>query len=251
MPHQPKRHLPVQGAYNVRDLGGWRTGHGGQTQWRRILRADSPHRMTPQGLRLLEDEGLRSVIDLRSRDEQVENPNPFADRPGIAFASCPVYDDLAPALMATREAAPDNPLLEFYRQALTDRADAVRDALRAVAGAPKGLVLFHCTVGKDRTGLLAALLLGTAGVDRGEIVRDYALTGPAIAPLVTQMLDDTRARGGDPDRHAQFLRCDAPLMTETLDRIEARHGSIPGYLRDIGLDAADLDALRDRLRGAA
>ena len=251
MPNDPRRHLPIAGAHNVRDLGGWSTGAGQTTAWRRILRADSPHRATAEGQARLRAEGLRTVIDLRSLAEQAEAPNPFADDPGVGFVSCPIYDDLAPAVMATRSAAPDNPLLAFYDQALTERGDAVRSALRSVATAQDGLVMFHCSVGKDRTGLLAALLLGTAGVDRGAIVRDYTLTGPAIAPLVAQMLADTRARGGDPDSHAQFLRCEAPLMTATLDRIEARHGSIPGYLRDIGLDRADLHGLRDRLTGTA
>lgn len=247
MPNDPRRIIPVPGATNMRDLGGYRTAGGHVTRWRRLLRGDSPHRMLPGGGQALLDTGLRSVIDLRSPAELAAEPNPFAGLTDVGYTARPVFDDLAPTMKGIKARDSDDLLLDFYISALGENAAAIRAVLDSIIAAPKGAVLFHCTAGKDRTGLVAALLLGTAGVAREDIIADYALTGPRIAPLVQELLERTRAHGGDTATHARFLRCDPPTMAATLDHIAARHGSIPGYLRDIGLDAAGIDALRDRL----
>lgn len=244
-----KRRLDIPGLLNVRELGGYRTSYGRTTKWRRLLRGDGLHRVTHEGIQLLIAEGLTSVIDLRSRKELEEEPNPYLDAGHTGFYHKPIYDDLAPAMMAMHEAAEDDPLVAFYLTALLERSEAVRDILATIAAAPNGAILFHCTVGKDRTGLVAALLLEIAGVDRETILADYSLTGDFIADLVEELLDRTRQSGGDTERHAQFLACAPLTMATTLEQVDQRHGSVSGYLKDIGLTAGDLSNLRDRLLG--
>ena len=244
-----KRRLDIPGLVNVRDLGGYRASSGLVTKWRRLLRGDGLHRVTHEGIQLLNAEGLTSVIDLRSRKELEEEPNPYLDEAQIGFFHKPIYDDLAPAMMATHEAAEDDPLVGFYLTALLERSEAMRDILATIAAAPKGAILFHCTAGKDRTGLVAALLLEIAGVNRETILADYSLTGDFIADLVEELLDRTRKSGGDTERHARFLACAPLTMATTLEQIDQRHGSVSGYLKDIGLPAGDLSNLRDRLLG--
>ncbi|MEW9920267.1 tyrosine-protein phosphatase [Marimonas sp. MJW-29] len=244
-----KRRLEIPGLLNVRDLGGYRTHSGLITKWRRLLRGDGLHRLTREGVQLLNSEGLTSVIDLRSHAELEEEPNPYLDEAQVGFHHKPIYDDLAPAMMATHEAAKDDPLVGFYLTALLERSEAMRDILATIASAPKGAILFHCTAGKDRTGLVAALLLEIAGVDRETILADYSLTGDFIADLVEELLDRTRQSGGDTERHAQFLACAPLTMATTLEQIDRRHGSVSNYLKDIGLPAGDLSNLRDRLLG--
>lgn len=244
------RRLDLPGVQNLRDLGGYKTTTGRVTRWRRVLRGDGLHRLTPEGFARLGAEGLASVIDLRSQAELVENPNPFLHKPGIAFHHKPVYDDLAPAMMATRAAGADDPLVHFYLTALIDRAAAIHDILSTIATAPRGALLFHCTAGKDRTGLIAALLLEIARVDRDTILSDYTLTGPFIADLVEELLERTRQSGGDAERHARFLACAPVTMATALGEIDRRHGSVSNYLTDIGLETGDISALRDRLLGA-
>ncbi len=241
----PRRRLAVEGVHNIRDLGGYRTEDGKETVWRRVLRGDGLHRLGPEGAAALRAEGLSAVVDLRSAAELAEGPNPFAATEGVAYHHMPVFDDLAPAIR--RGGATENPLLDFYQAALTGRGDALREILATIAAAPEGPAIFHCTAGKDRTGLVAALILGAVGVAREEIVADYALTAPLIAPLRIALLERTRAEGGDVEVHARFLACDAETMEAALDHLARRHGSIEGYLRDIGLDPAELDALRERL----
>jgi protein-tyrosine phosphatase len=244
----PARHLPVPGAHNIRDLGGYAVPDGRMTRWRRVLRGDGLHALEPAAVGALRAEGLGTVIDLRAATELAREPNPFAAHPEVTFENRPVFDDLAPATMAdARPGAEDDLLLGFYLAALEDRGDALRDILSAIAAAPPGAVLFHCTAGKDRTGIVAALVLGAAGVDRQTILEDYALTGELIAPLAARLLERTRKAGGDTARHARLLACERPTMAAMLDRLDQRHGSVTGYLRDIGLPAGDLSALRDRL----
>ena len=95
-----KRRLEIPGLLNVRDLGGYRTSSGLITKWRRLLRGDGLHRLTREGVQLLNSEGLTSVIDLRSQAELEEEPNPYLDQRQIGFYHKPVYDDLAPAMTA-------------------------------------------------------------------------------------------------------------------------------------------------------
>lgn len=242
------RHLPVPGMHNLRDLGGYATADGRTTQWRRILRGDGVHALPPPAVDSLRAEGLGTVVDLRGQAEIAREPNPFAAHPGVVYHNHPVFDELAPATMAdARPGTADSPLMGFYRIALEDRSAALRAILSTIATAPPGAVLFHCTAGKDRTGIVAALVLGAAGVDRQTIVEDYALTGDLIGPLAAMLLDRTRRNGGDVERHARLLACEPPTMAAMLDMLDRRHGGIPGYLRDIGLPAGDLSTLRDRL----
>jgi protein-tyrosine phosphatase len=241
------RRLDLPGVQNVRDLGGYRARDGMVTQWRRVLRGDGLHRLTRDGIEALNAEGLTSVIDLRSAAELEEEPNPYTEARAVNFFHKPVYDDLAPALMATREAGEDDPLVHFYLSALIERGEAIRDILATIAAAPEGAILFHCTAGKDRTGLVAALLLDVAGVDRDTILSDYSLTGDFITDLVEELLERTRQSGGDADMHARFLACAPMTMAATLERIDRRHGSVSNYLADIGVRAGDVSALRDRL----
>jgi protein-tyrosine phosphatase len=241
--------IPLPGLHNLRDLGGYATARGGTTPWRQVLRADSPHRLDAAGVGRLEAEGLGTVVDLRTAAELAEAPNPFAARPDVAFAHLPVFDALAPGALAARGGG--EPLGVFYRDMLDTRHEALREILSVIAGARPGAVMFHCTAGKDRTGLIAALLLSLAGVAPEDIVADYAMTEALIAPLVAEFLAASRARGGDTEAYARLLRAPADTMQATLGHLVGRYGDARGYLRHIGLSAGDIAALQDRLRPAA
>jgi protein-tyrosine phosphatase len=252
MNHAPRdrRRLVIEGAHNLRDLGGYRTRDGDLTPWRRFLRADSPHRLGAEGIERLEAEGLTTVIDLRTTAELEAMPNPFARRAGVTYRHQPIFEELAPLNLAGLDFEGGDPLFEFYQSALDDRHEALREILVMIAGVPEGAVMFHCTVGKDRTGIVAALLLGLAEVEPEDIVADYAMTEPLIVRLVAEYVEATRARGEDPDKHARLLAAPATTMQAALGHIELRYGSAAGYLRHIGVPRGDLSALQDRLRGA-
>ncbi len=251
MNHSPRdmRRLTVEGVHNLRDLGGYRTRGGDLTPWRRFLRADSPHRLTSAGIERLEGEGLSTVVDLRTQAELEAMPNPFADRPGVTYLHQPVFEELAPLNLANIDFNDGDPLLDFYRSALDERHEALREILIMIAGVPEGAVMFHCTVGKDRTGIVAALLLGLAEVAPEDIVADYAMTGPLIGTLVAEFLESSRARGDDVEKYSRLLAAPAETMQSALGHIETRYGSAVGYLTHIGVPPGDRSALLDRLRG--
>lgn len=241
------RHLPTQGAYNIRDLGGYATLSGHTTSWRRFLRSDSLHRLTDYDVTHLHQTGLRSVIDLRTRDELAAAPNPFAVFSGVHFCNLPLFDALSPDALSHADTTDDHPLLAFYITAIETRGGAIRRIMSQIAAVPDGAVLFNCTAGKDRTGIVAALLLGLAGVEHEQIVSDYALTAKFIPDLIDEFLAKSRANGGDTKRYARLLESPAPTMAATLARIETTFGSVPAYLHQIGVPEDDIHTLRDRL----
>lgn len=247
-PTPDRRHIALPGAHNIRDLGGYATARGTRTPWRRFLRADSPHGLDAEGQARLQAEGLATVIDLRTADEVAQQPNPFAARPGVRYLHQPVFRALAPAQLAQAGAATGgDPLLAFYLDALDTRQESLRAILGLIAGADRGAVMFHCTAGKDRTGIVAALLLGLAEVSAEDIVADYALTESLIARMVAGFLDAARREGRDVAAYARLLGAPAATMRATLGHLESRHGSVRRYLERIGLPPGDIAALTDRM----
>jgi len=240
---QYTRRLPIKGTFNVRDLGGYATA-AGQTRWRRILRADGLHRIDADGMATLVAAGVATVIDLRHPGELQTQPNPFSGNASVHYHNVSLFESLAP------EPRPgEDVLLALYRLALDTRQTAIAQVLTIIADAPKGAVLFHCTAGKDRTGIVSALLLAVAGVESALIVEDYALTGEMIAPMIEEIVADAVARGVDVEAFRPMLAADPATMAATIAHIETTYGSASSYLEKIGLSADTIERLRHRLTG--
>ncbi len=225
------------GAYNFRDLGGYSTRSGMTTKWRRILRADSPHRLSEQDMDTLLGQGLRTVIDMRSGNEIENAPNPFAGLGQVSYHNIGLFDHLAPDTMRKDQTqASADPLLDFYVTTLANRQAAIRDVLMAIATAQSGAVMFHCTAGKDRTGLISALLLGLVDVGENEIISDYAQTKPLIAGLVQEFLELAKENGIDLKSYRPLLACEPGTMRKVVKHIGDQYNSVPDYLAEIGLE---------------
>ncbi len=242
------RLIALEGAFNIRDLGGYRLQMAGQfTQARRVLRADSPHRLTHDDLDILLDTGLRRVIDLRAPHEVQAQPNPLGALDGIDYLHLPLFDALSPAHLQGGRGE-TNPLVKFYARTLLHRQPQIRAVLEAIAEAPDGAVLFHCTAGKDRTGLIAALVLGHAGVMTTDIVADYARTAPLISPLVAEFLNLAAERGeADLDAYRRVLTARPETMQQVLALLAAEYGSASDYLSAIGMDRTLQHRLAERM----
>lgn len=248
----PARHLPLDGAFNVRDLGGHRADDGRRTAWRRLWRADSLHALTPDARDALEAAGVRLVVDLRHEHERLAAPAPFDEHARVRTVHVPLFAGLAPTAAETAEAADpaEAPadLAALYVRALDRCGDALREVLELLAQDPGGGALFHCTAGKDRTGLVAMLALGALGVPDDDIVADYTLTAEHAAPLLARLREEAAARGPDAlARLDRFLAVDEAALRAALAHLRERHGSVPGYLRAIGLPEDTLERLRTRL----
>jgi protein-tyrosine phosphatase len=245
-PAAPARHLPLGGTYNVRDVGGYTTHDGRTIRWRTLFRADSLHRLAEDGQAHLIEAGLQTIVDLRRDDELALAPNVLATSDRVRY----VWISLAPNPTngeGRRELAPDS-LARTYRAIVDGRWTELREVLTALARPGAFPALVHCTAGKDRTGIVVALLLALAGVDHATIAEDYALSA---AYLTDEFFADARVRaeaaGHDWEQYRNLLGCPADLMLATLADLDARFGGVEAYLRQIGLADDQIDALRSAL----
>jgi protein-tyrosine phosphatase len=245
---EPSRHLPLAGTYNVRDVGGYLTRDGGLVRWRTLFRADSLHRVTPAGQATLLEHGLRTIVDLRRDVELADAPNVFTRHDQVEY----VWISLSPDPTGPdgrREIQPDT-LARTYRAILDDRQHQLWRIFTRLAEPGAFPALVHCTAGKDRTGLVVALLLELAGVDRATVAGDYALTASYLNEAYRA---DARLRaetaGHTWEAYQLLLGCPAELMLETLAYLDGRYGGAAMYLLTIGLHEAQLAALRGALLG--
>ena len=239
--YQSLRRLSLTGAYNVRDLGGYRSLAGGSVCYGRFLRGDSLHDLTDGDVDLLLDYGVRTVIDLREPGESMQEPGRLNGDSGVVVHHVPLLAALAPALGGT---LPTN-LGETYLLCSRHCTTAIRAIFELLAGADGG-VLFHCVVGKDRTGIVAALLLELAGVPREAILADYAASGAFLQPLVERLV---RQYELDPATgvHPDFLVCEPANMARLLDTLNHEHGGAESYLRNLGVSEGALERLKSRI----
>ena len=256
------RWIDLEGAVNVRDLGGLPTDDGGKTVPGRLLRGDNLQELTPADVsRLVHDLGLTTVVDLRSTGElSSEGPAPLDRVAGVRHVHHPVLPELgtatdviADALVTRRDRDrsryPADPVCGHYLGYLEDRPDQVVGALRSVTGAA-GAALVHCAAGKDRTGVVAALALCAVGVRPDAVVTDYAATGDRIAPLIARLSRSATYQADITSRPAEAHRPRAETMSAFLEQLDARYGGTVAWLAGHGFGDADLRALRAKLRGA-
>lgn len=228
---------------NARDLGGYPTIDGAVTRRRSLLRADDLAQLTPEGVQALADYGIETVLDLRWPEEIATAPSPVPPRlPRVRYVSVSLLADTP----ADWGALGGYCAKEQWKCTVLERLrPRLKLALGAIASAGPGPLLFHCVAGKDRTGIIAALLLALADVVPEAIAADYAAS--------TENLRDAylrRYRDGDPAAIIEAVRCPEAAVYNMLDYLE-RAGGTRAYLTGIGLDTAEIDRLRGRLRDAA
>ncbi len=252
--------IDLEGAVNVRDLGGLPTDDGGETVAGRLLRADNLQELSPSDVRrLVRDMGLTTVVDLRSLAELAsEGPAPLDSVAGIRHAHHPVIPELGSATDAVAEALllkknqdrsrfPSDPTCGHYLGYLEDRPDQVVAAIRSIAH-DEGAALVHCAAGKDRTGVVVALALTVADVRAQAVVADYAATGERSQAILSRLRrSPTYAKDLD-SLPAEAHRARPETMAAFLEQMDARYGGVARWLTDHGLEAGELNLLRTKLR---
>jgi protein-tyrosine phosphatase len=237
---ESKRHIPLEGAYNMRDAGGYPTQDGGRVRWRTLWRADSLHDLTVADQARLRELGVRTIVDLRHAGELERAPNVFAQALDLTYLHLSILEDDP----INGGPATSSPSMEIgYRRYLDERQAQFAAVFLAMAEPDRFPLVVHCTAGKDRTGLVVALLLGLAGVADEQIAEDYALSAGYLEPRLAEIRARYLREGRDPSR----LESPAPVMRSTLAHLHARYGGIPSYLRHIGVPEPALAALRETL----
>ena len=239
---------------NVRDLGGYtyraEDGSRGETAFGVFLRGPSLRRLGSRDFEVLRSygQGLICVIDLRSDFETRHWPDPYASaRDGVTYVHIPMLDRLH--AKGIRDAIPDR-MFTVYKSLLDNDALSIREVMKAVDRyGSGGCTLFHCRVGKDRTGVMAMLLLGLAGVSDADILEDFAATqryigrGTGVQRVALSIVTLRRAP-------RSLFEAVPAEMELTLEHLHEQYGSARAYLEDYAqVPASVLDRIARRLRG--
>ena len=236
----PERRLAFPNLLNARDLGGHPTADGARTRWRSLLRADDLAQLTAAGVRALADYGVETIIDLRWPEEAARYLSPVpAALPQVRYEHISLLTHTEDEWrLRSRDAAK-----ELWKcVALEHVRLELRQVLLVIATASPGPLLFHCVAGKDRTGLVAALLLALADVEPEAIASDYAQSSECLREGYLKRYAST-----EPERVLEALRCPEEGAHNML-RFLADAGGVTAYLRQIGLSGAQIARLRARLR---
>jgi protein-tyrosine phosphatase len=231
------RLIALEGAMNCRDLGGYPTADGRVTRWGCVYRSDGLDQLSDADLDVLVGLGIRVVFDFRMDSEVDVAPSRLPDHPELKRQRLPIGDagpgeSLMDMLLRgeiteyTVEAVAD-----IYESILDDAAHEFGTVVTAAANPDQHPLLFHCTAGKDRTGLMAMLLLGVLGVPDDVILSDYELTTHYRSGRRVEILRPQLEEAGvNVDAVLPFLTAQAPVMAATIDALRREHGSFERYL---------------------
>lgn len=242
------RTVALAGVFNFRDLGGYPTRDGRTVRWHTLFRADGLDRLTPGDVEMLRAYGLRTVIDLRMHHELEERGRFPVDTYPVTFHHLSVMDKTWDREGAARDDLPAADFLHArYTEMLDEAGSRYADALRLLAADEALPAVFHCAAGKDRTGLLAMLVLGTLGVGHDDIVEDYALTSATMDAFRAHATRDPSAAEGLARMPVMFFAADPDAMSRLLSDIESAHGSVRGFVQALGVGPDVIAALEAKL----
>ncbi|MEO6122755.1 MAG: tyrosine-protein phosphatase [Ilumatobacteraceae bacterium] len=247
-----RRLLVLDGVHNFRDLGGYPAAGGGRTRWGLVYRADGLHHLTQGDVVTLRDRGLGMVIDLRTDLEISERGRYPVDQHAVRFHHLPVQDRTwMPGEVPEFDTAHEF-LMWAYRDMLAVGAAKLAAGLMIIAEAQNTPLVFHCAAGKDRTGLLAALLLASLDVPADYIAADYGKTAEGMVRMRASWAAWAAEQGPQQveqlnEDRSHYFESPAAVMTELLAELAATHGSVIDYVQSIGITDATIDALRIRL----
>lgn len=241
------RHLAWDACYNVRDTGGYATAGGRETVWGALLRADNLSRLTETGRRALLDYGVRTIVDLRSPFELLIDPPPFTADAGGDSPDYLNLEMISDAVAVADETS--QTLFDTYRLILDGCRAQIASILTTIARANEGGVLVYCHAGKDRTGLVVALLLSVAGVDAEIVAADYALSERYLHPLHVEYLNDESQTEAEREYLARALASHPQTMLDIMSHLHRAYGGVEAYLLGCGVTEDDIVRIRTRLTG--
>jgi protein-tyrosine phosphatase len=250
----PNRHIPLVSVQNLRDLGGYSTTDGRTTRWRRFVRCAGLWNLTDADQQEMLNYGIGAVVDLRSQLDIEKWPNSFAYLEDIAYHHHDLWGDrVADFKSAKSSLTQAEKMADLYRLGFVRCEGIIGEIMGTLADAGDHASLFHCGAGKDRTGMIAALLLGIARVPHQTIAADYGLTDLYLPdpkrdhenpdPMFIPGQEDAIR---DPDRAPlplYMFSCLPGTMLLALEFLDENYGGVDGYVRKIGLSDAQIDRL--------
>jgi hypothetical protein len=247
----PSRLVPLEGSFNFRDLGGYPGLDGRHTRWGRLFRADALHELTGDDVAWLRNLGLRTVVDLRTERELHRSGRGLLEPEPVVFHHLAVVQEGVRGTVTAKPeslaapAPPGDDLAERYLWYLDVGQGSLVEALTLLGGDDHYPLVFHCAAGKDRTGVLAALILEIVGVEREVIVSDYVITDERLRFIMDRWRADPefaeRMAKVPPTRYS----VEASTMEGFLDGLFEHHGGARAWALAAGVPGVALDRLVD------
>jgi protein-tyrosine phosphatase len=245
--YNAKRAVTLEGASNFRDLGGYPTQDGHHVKWGHLYRSADISKLTDADLQVLSARHIAAVCDLRGPDEIKTNPDRMPA--GATWYNMPAGSEstqaATAALMGAKSTNRDSMMIAFYGR--TDHLKAKYKPMfdQLLALNDDKALLFHCTAGKDRTGIGAALILSALGVDRSIIMKDYAATNEYWKGNRGQVLQAMAKQGMDEKTIKSMLSANPAYLQSAFDAIDKQYGSMDKFLtQEMELTPAKLAQLR-------
>ena len=245
----PNRRIGLENVHNFRDLGGYPTAAGKATKWNTLFRSDGLYRLrSADDISRVQQLQLRSVIDLRTKREQDDQGIFPTAEISVTFHHLSIVDVTWSDSETPDITDPVEFLVWGYRDMLEIGATRFAEAMRVLSQETALPAVFHCAAGKDRTGVLAALLLASLGVDDEHICADYGLTRDAMQRWTVW------AKQHQPELAKRFatmppvfLAADPEAMKIILEDLHGKFGSVANYVREIGVEPETIASLKHLL----
>jgi len=249
------RVIHLKGTTNTRDLGGYKTGDDRTVRWRQIIRSENLSRLTASDFQLLEEIGVKTVVDLRTEREYEQSPTVWqGDHPPV-FYHFPIGDAHNDWFNAQRKMIKSNRfteeeslehMVEGYRMIVEEGPASLQKMMDLVLDQSNWPILIHCSAGKDRAGVATALILEALGVDRATIMEDFLLTNEVgKSEKKALVLSKERKKSGSGRNFGKGPSADAwfpivgvrPEMLEAFyTSVDEKYGSMDAFLTELGVD---------------
>ena len=244
--NEEHRLLPMDGAHNTRELGGYTTTDGQTVKWGMLFRSDKLSDISDIDKEYLQNLGIKRIVDFRSEDEKSEDPDKIPE--GINYVEMPIRVDgamrtkIEAVLRGETDREVKSFLIDANKEFVTSYTDVYEGFLRALIdnGSP---TLFHCTAGKDRAGFAAAITLIALGVSKEDVVADYMKTNTYTAERIEEVLGQIELMSlyqTDAEVLRPLLGVEQEYIETAFKTAEDKYGSLENFIRE-GLNISDED----------
>ena len=246
------RRLPLEGLVNARELGGFAAEGGRTTQYRRFVRSEVPCALSPGDMEFLKNYGVALSVDFRGRHETERMKSMLSEAEGIVYKNIPTYNKQVAQGAGVKNDRPFENWWSLYIKMCDGGRDWVKAVFEAFAGTD-GCIIYNCTTGKDRTGIISALLLGLCGVAEEDIIADYAVSEVYMRKKYLTLfksmppLKDGYAKNAHKDVDSPFYRTEPENMRILLGHFKEKYGGITEYLEYCGLQGDVIKRIKHRL----
>jgi len=239
-----KRRIDLEGCFNFRDLGGYPAKGGRRLRWRTVFRSDALHHLTAADAdRVVADLAIGHIVDLRSTAELVAEGRGELTGRSPRFHHLPLFDG---DTSEGRSEAESLTLADRYFLMAEFAKEPIARVVSTLAGSDAPAV-YHCAAGKDRTGVISAILLGLLGVHDDVIVTDYAASHEQLDSIIDRLMQAEGYQEMFEHLPPDTLHAEPETMVSLLARLREKYGDMNGYAREIGVPESAIDRLRARL----